>query len=207
MKAGRTNYVYEFTYSSGPGRQEVFQCKYVDPEEALKRFMRILSLTKEPFDFKIVVRDEATKEESSYQVMGSVDDMLEKFRVFLETTTGETLAGVEANIGETEIIHSDVESMSTFEKMQTIIYASFKHGKFSSLDVVEIFKNTFGEELPKSTASTYLARMWNRGKGHLERFGNRSGYMYRLRTELPEVQKATEQAERLLATLELRVKK
>ncbi|MHA2153632.1 MAG: hypothetical protein ACXAAQ_16840 [Candidatus Thorarchaeota archaeon] len=97
--------------------------------------------------------------------------------------------------------------MSNYDKMQVIIYASFKHGKFSSLDVTEIYQDSFIENLPKSTASTYLARMWNNGKGHLERYGNRSGYTYRLRTEIAAVQKETDRAEELLAAIQMRVGK
>ncbi len=200
----RTNYTYEFTYSSGPGRREVFECKYVSPDEALRRFRRILSLTDSPFGFKIVVRNEVTKEESSYQVDDDVDKMLEKFRVFLETATGSSLAEVEQETDVDASPMKNVEDLSSFEKMQTIIYASFKHGKFSSLDVVEIYEATFQEPLPKSTASTYLARMWNNGKGHLERFGNRSGYTYRVKIELPEVQKEVARAERLLAAMHIK---
>ena len=66
----RTNYVYEFTYSSAPGLREIFQCKYVSPSEALNRFKKILSLTEAPFDFKILVSDETMGEESSFQVKG-----------------------------------------------------------------------------------------------------------------------------------------
>ncbi len=206
MTSERTNYLYEFTYSSGPGRQEVFRCKYVKPEEALKRFRKILALSKSPFDYKIVIKDETTKEESSYEVMGDVNEMLEKFRVFLETTTGETLVSINETTSEEPLQDIDLESMSNYEKMQMIIYASFKHGKFSSLDVLEIYESTFNEELAKSTASTYLARMWNKGRGHLERSGNRSGYMYRLRTEIPEVQRAIERAEEFLAAVQIRTR-
>ena len=75
----RTNYVYEFTYNSGPGLREIFQCKFVSPDEALMRFRRILALTDSPFDFKIVVQDESKGEESSFQVKGgSIDEMFEK---------------------------------------------------------------------------------------------------------------------------------
>jgi hypothetical protein len=194
----RTNYVYRFTYNSGPGLREVFQCKYVKPDEALTRFQRILSLTDEPFDFKIVVIDESKREESSFEVEGgSVKEMIEKFRVFLE----------EKEDVEVEFEEISFESMSSFEKMHIVIYASFKHGKFSSLDVAEIFEATFNEDLPKSTASTYLARMWNDGKGHLERYGNRSGYTYRLKTEIAEVQKETERAEDILASIQMHVGK
>ena len=201
----KTNFVYEFTYSSGLGLQEVFQCKYVKPEEALNRFQRILALTQSPFDYKITISDESTGEESSLQVKGSVEEMLEKFRVFLETSTGERFAErVEGSV-ETEFESVSFESMSNYEKMQVIIYASFKHGKFSSLDVAEIYESTFGEDLPKSTASTYLARLWKNGQGHLERFGNRTGYTYRLRTEQIEVQKEVERAEEVLAAIQIRI--
>ena len=203
----RTNYVYEFTYSSAPGLREIFQCKYVSPGEALNRFKKILSLTESPFDFKIVVSDETMGEESSFQVKGgSIDEMFVKFKVFLETSTGYSFTEVIEETSETNYDESRFESMSNYEKMQIIIYASFKHGKFSSLDVTEIYVDTFNEDLPKSTASTYLARMWDNGKGHLERYGNRSGYTYRLRTEIKEVQKETERAEELLAAIQMRVR-
>lgn len=203
----RTNYVYRFTYNSGPGLREVFQCKYVKPDEALTRFQRILSLTEEPFDFKIVVIDESKREESSFEVEGgSVKEMIEKFRVFLEASTGILFVTEQEDV-EVEFEEISFESMSSFEKMHIVIYASFKHGKFSSLDVAEIFEATFNEDLPKSTASTYLARMWNDGKGHLERYGNRSGYTYRLKTEVSEVQKETERAEDILASIQMHVGK
>jgi len=203
----RTNYVYEFTYSSAPGLREIFQCKYVRPDEALNRFRKILALTESPFDFKIIVSDETMGEESSFQVKGgSIEEMFVKFKVFLETSTGFIFSTVEEESVEAGFEESKLESMSNYDKMQLIIYASFKHGKFSSLDVTEIYQDSFSEDLPKSTASTYLARMWNNGKGHLERYGNRSGYTYRLRTEIDEVQKETERAEEILAAIQMRVK-
>ncbi|MFX1559979.1 MAG: hypothetical protein ACFFBL_05290 [Promethearchaeota archaeon] len=203
----RTNYVYEFTYSSAPGLREIFQCKYVRPDEALNRFRKILALTESPFDFKIIVSDETMGEESSFQVKGgSIEEMFVKFKVFLETSTGFVFKPISEEITEVGIEDTRFESMSNYEKMQVIIYASFKHGKFSSLDVTEIYQDSFSEDLPKSTVSTYLARMWNNGKGHLERYGNRSGYTYRLRTEIAEVQKETERAEEILAAIQMRVR-
>ena len=133
--------------------------------------------------------------------------MFEKFQVFLEASTGYIFVTAEERTVEQELEDADYESMSNYEKLQTVIYASFKHGKFSSLDVVEIYEGTFEEDLPKSTASTYLARMWNREKGHLERLGNRSGYTYRLKTEIKEVQKEIERAETILAAIQVRVGK
>lgn len=206
MTEDRTNYVYEFTYSSAPGLREIFQCKYVKPDEALNRFRKILALTESPFDFKIVVSDETMGEESSFQVKGgSIEEMFVKFKVFLETSTGFIFEPISEEITEVGLDDTRFESMSNYDKMQVIIYASFKHGKFSSLDVTEIYQDSFNEDLPKSTASTYLARMWNNGKGHLERYGNRSGYTYRLKTEIAEVQKETERAEELLAAIQMRV--
>ncbi|MFW9977578.1 MAG: hypothetical protein ACFFEJ_05770 [Candidatus Thorarchaeota archaeon] len=205
---GRTNYLYGFTYNSSPKTKEIFQCRYVLPDEALKRFRKMLSLAESPFDFKIIVSDEVTGEESSFQVKGSsIEEMFEKFKVFLEASTGYTFATKTMDTPEHEVEDSNYESMSNYEKLQMIIYASFKHGKFSSLDVTEIYQDTFEEDLPKSTASTYLARMWNDGKGHLERLGNRSGYMYRLKTEIEEVQKEIERAENVLSSIQVRVGK
>ena len=206
MTEDRTNYVYEFTYSSAPGLREIFQCKYVKPDESLNRFRKILALTESPFDFKIVVSDETMGEESSFQVKGgSIEEMFVKFKVFLEASTGYIFEPVSEEITEVGLDDTRFESMSNYDKMQVIIYASFKHGKFSSLDVTEIYQDSFSENIPKSTTSTYLARMWNNGKGHLERYGNRSGYTYRLRTEIAEVQKETERAEGLLAAIQMRV--
>ena len=146
-------------------------------------------------------------EESSFQVKGgSIEEMFVKFKVFLETSTGFVFEPISEEAAEVDFEDIRFESMSNYDKMQLIIYASFKHGKFSSLDVTEIYQDSFSEDLPKSTASTYLARMWNNGKGHLERYGNRSGYTYRLRTEIVEVQKETERAEELLAAIQMRVR-
>lgn len=201
-ESDRTPYVYEFTYSSGPGSREIFECKYVQPDEALNRFKKILRLTENPFDFKILVHDEATGEESSFQIRGSVDEMFEKFRVFLETSTGYEFHEEEA-VQESILDEIHLDSMSNFEKMQMVIYASFKHGKFSSLDVAEIYETTFGEKMPKSTASTYLARMWDDGEGDVERYGNRTGYTYRLKTELSQVQSDIKRAEKILSTFQI----
>ncbi|MHA1958841.1 MAG: hypothetical protein ACW99U_01320 [Candidatus Thorarchaeota archaeon] len=201
----KTNFVYEFTYSSGPGLREVFQCKYVKPDEALSRFQKILTLTQAPYDFKITISDESTGEESSFQVKGSVEEMLGKFTVFLETSTGQIFEKIVEGDVEVQFDDIDIDSMSNYEKMQMVIYASFKHGKFSSLDVTEIYASTFDEDLPKSTASTYLARMWNNNEGHLERYGNRTGYTYRLRTELSDVQRYVEKAEEVISAIQIRV--
>lgn len=204
----RTNYVYEFTYSSAPGLREIFQCKFVTPAEALRRFEKILALTDSPFDFKIRVLDDSLGEESSFQVKGgSIEEMFAKFKVFLETSTGYVFAPIVEQKLDTRHDKIDFDAMSNYEKMQVVIYASFKHGKFSSLDVTEIYESTFNEDLPKSTASTYLARMWNNDIGHLERYGNRSGYTYRLKTEISEVQEEVERAEEILAAIQIQVDK
>ena len=204
----RTNYVYEFTYSSAPGLREIFQCKFVTPAEALRRFEKILALTDSPFDFKIRVLDDSLGEESSFQVKGgSIEEMFAKFKVFLETGTGYVFAPIVEQELEARHDKIDFDAISNYEKMQVVIYASFKHGKFSSLDVTEIYESTFNEDLPKSTASTYLARMWNNDKGHLERYGNRSGYTYRLKTEISEVQEEVERAEEILAAIQIQVDK
>ena len=204
----RTNYLYVFTYNAAPGTKEIFQCKYVQPDEALKRFQKMLALAPSPFDFRIDVSDESTGEESSFQVKGSgLEEMFKKFRVFLEASTGYTFVVAESDLVERDLEETDYESMSNYEKLQMVIYASFKHGKFSSMDVTEIYKDTFEEELPKSTASTYLARMWSNRKGHLERLGNRSVYTYRLKTENDDVQKEIERAETMLAAVQIRIGK
>jgi hypothetical protein len=187
--------------------KEIFRCKYVSPDEALNRFKKIVSLTESPFDFKIVVSSETTGEESSFQVKGDIDEMIQKFRVFLETSTGYSFPESKMEAPSASSPELDFETMSNYEKMQVVIYASFKHGKFSSLDVAEIYESTFNESLPKSTASTYLARMWDEGEGHLERYGNRSGYTYRLKTELKETQKEVERSEEILSMIHLQVGK
>ncbi|MEM2141930.1 MAG: hypothetical protein QXQ81_01560 [Candidatus Thorarchaeota archaeon] len=204
MDQKRTSYVYEFTYSSAPGQRETFQCKYLTPDEALVRFRKILALSEAPFDLRVRVYDEATNDESSFHIVGSIADSIEKIQVFLETSTGINGSIGRASDGsrmEPGSITKD--ELSNYDKVRLVIFASFRHGKFSSFDVVDIYASTFGEDLPKSTASTYLARMWNDGEGVLERHGSRSGYTYRLRTELPEVQEEIEYAEELLSTLQL----
>jgi len=66
--------------------REIFQCKYVRPDEALGRFQKILALTQSPFDFKLVLSDESSGEESSFQVKGGIEEMFEKFKVFWNHT-------------------------------------------------------------------------------------------------------------------------
>lgn len=78
----------------------------------------------------------------------------------------------------------DLDSLSMKEKVEIVILKYFKHGWFTSNDVQEQYTNLFKEELPLSTISTYLARIYEDGKQSiLERTGTRKQYRYRLRTE------------------------
>ncbi len=78
----------------------------------------------------------------------------------------------------------DLDSLSMKEKVEIVLLKYFKHGWFTSNDVQEQYTNLFKEELPLSTISTYLARIYEDGKQSiLERTGTRKQYRYRLRTE------------------------
>ncbi len=83
----------------------------------------------------------------------------------------------------------DIESMTTKDKLTYIIVSTLKNGWFTSQDVSDFYKDTFKTEISMSTISTYLNRLWQKGSGILDRSGNRTGYKYRLRTELKKVQK------------------
>nr|MDO8080672.1 hypothetical protein [Candidatus Freyarchaeota archaeon] len=78
----------------------------------------------------------------------------------------------------------DLETLSMKEKLEIVLLKCFKHGWFTSNDVQEQYINLFKEEVPLSTMSTYLARIYDESKDSmLERTGTRKQYRYRLRTE------------------------
>lgn len=67
---------------------------------------------------------------------------------------------------------------SKLAKVVEIIEKHFPFSSFTSRDVVEAYQFEYREQLPLSTASTYLARLAERGV--LERFGNGNLARYRL---------------------------
>lgn len=78
----------------------------------------------------------------------------------------------------------DLENLSMREKVELVLLRCFKHGWFTSNDVQEQYINLFKEEVPLSSISTYLSRIYDEGKDSmLERSGNRKQYRYRLRVE------------------------
>lgn len=78
----------------------------------------------------------------------------------------------------------DLETLSMKEKVELVLLKCFKHGWFTSNDVQEQYITLFKEEVPLSTMSTYLARLYDEhGDSMLERTGNRKQYRYRLRIE------------------------
>lgn len=78
----------------------------------------------------------------------------------------------------------DLETLSMREKVELVLLRCFKHGWFTSNDVQEQYINLFKEEVPLSSISTYLSRIYDESKDSmLERSGNRKQYRYRLRME------------------------
>ncbi|MEM2134280.1 MAG: hypothetical protein QW261_00705 [Candidatus Jordarchaeaceae archaeon] len=77
-----------------------------------------------------------------------------------------------------------LDSLSMKEKVEIVLLKCFKHGWFTSNDVHEQYTNLFREELPLSTISTYLARIFEDSEEPiLERSGTRKQYRYRLIAE------------------------
>ncbi|MEM3526164.1 MAG: hypothetical protein QXV37_02010 [Candidatus Jordarchaeaceae archaeon] len=80
--------------------------------------------------------------------------------------------------------YTDSETLSMKERVELVLLKCFRHGWFTSNDVQEQYFNLFKEDVPLSTISTYLARLYDEPGGSiLERTGNRKQYRYRLRIE------------------------
>lgn len=78
----------------------------------------------------------------------------------------------------------DLDSLSMKEKVEIVLLKCFRHGWFTSNDVQEQYFNLFKEDVPLSTISTYLSRIYEDSRESiLERTGTRKQYRYRLRTE------------------------
>jgi len=94
---------------------------------------------------------------------------------------------VESEPSEDKIVNPpyvDLDNLSMREKVELVLLRCFKHGWFTSNDVQEQYINLFKEEVPLSSISTYLSRIYDESKDSmLERSGNRKQYRYRLRTE------------------------
>ena len=53
---------------------------------------------------------------------------------------------------------------SLYSKVKLVVFSFFKNGQwFSSLDLRELFEETFGESIRSTTASTYLRRLEKEG--------------------------------------------
>ncbi|MGQ9722562.1 MAG: hypothetical protein ACUVXA_14715 [Candidatus Jordarchaeum sp.] len=78
----------------------------------------------------------------------------------------------------------DLDSLSMREKVELVLLKFFRHGWFTSNDVQEQYTILFKAELPLSTISTYLSRIYEEGsQSILERTGTRKQYRYRLLAE------------------------
>jgi hypothetical protein len=79
----------------------------------------------------------------------------------------------------------DALDLPVYEKVQLLISTAYGMGAwFTTNDICDSFEDIFTTKLKTTTASTYLARLYN--DGILERRGSRNERKYKLKRELRE---------------------
>ena len=91
----------------------------------------------------------------------------------------ELLGGVQETKTENQAI-----LLSKFDKTKLVVKKHFPYSWFSSKDVFHAYEQEFNKPVSKSTISTYLARLVDRG--FLARREKTSGICYRLLTTLTQ---------------------
>jgi len=123
-------------------------------------------------DNKVTVTFEGIIDEKSLKTLiSTVNNMLGKESVNLE------------DIEDIPII--DALDLPVYERVKLLISTAFGMGSwFTTNEICESFQDIFSHQLKITTASTYLARLYE--EGFLERSGSRNERKYNLRRELRE---------------------
>lgn len=136
--------------------------------------------------YKFEISDSETDRKLTLTLEGDIPSNLAASLIEVLSKKFSSLEGELETSGE-KIVASpyvDLENLTMKEKVEIVLLKCFKHGWFTSNDVQEQYINLFKEEVPLSTLSTYLARIYDESKDSmLERTGNRKQYRYRLRIE------------------------
>lgn len=123
-------------------------------------------------DNKVTVTFEGIIDEKSLKTLiSTVNNMLGKESVNLE------------DIEDIPII--DALDLPVYERVKLLISTAFGMGSwFTTNEICESFQDIFSHQLKTTTASTYLARLYE--EGFLERSGSRNERKFNLRRELRE---------------------
>ncbi len=82
--------------------------------------------------------------------------------------------GVNGSSVPVDFVNANANKIS--HKLMRVLEEKFPNRWFTSSEVIEAYREMFGENLSPNTCSTYLSRLAK--KGVLKRFGSRSGYSY-----------------------------
>ena len=123
-------------------------------------------------DNKVTVTFEGTIDEKSLKTLiSTVNNMLGKESSRLEDAE--------------DIPIENALDLPVYERVKLLISTAFGMGSwFTTNELCESFQDIFGNQLKTTTASTYLARLYE--EGFLERSGSRNERKYNLRRELRE---------------------
>ena len=123
-------------------------------------------------DNKVTVTFEGTIDEKSLKTLiSTVNNMLGKEAGNLEDAV--------------DIPIEDALDLPVYERVKLLISTAYGMGSwFTTNELCDSFLDIFGNQLKTTTASTYLARLYE--EGFLERSGSRNERKYNLRRELRE---------------------
>ena len=118
---------------------------------------------------RVIVRDVHDRE-TTLEVKGKVDER--SLEYLIENL--RALVGVEASGEEGGYYERD----TYYSKMRELIRSYFKSGYFTSLQLRDLYKEMYGEDIKLTTISTYLGRMVS--EGTLERIRHGKKWIYEL---------------------------
>ena len=119
---------------------------------------------------RVMVRD-VNDRETTLEVKGKVDGRsLEYLIENLRALVGVEATGEEKEYGE--------ERDTYYSKMKELIKSYFRSGYFTSLQLRDLYKEMYGEDIKLTTISTYLGRMVS--DGTLERIRHGKKWIYEL---------------------------
>jgi len=111
-------------------------------------------------------------DESGNRYTITLDGRISRKNVLKLLDIVELLGGMQR---ETSPIRSG-ESLTKFEKIQSIIENNFSSSWFSAKEVQSKYENTTGEQIGLSTVSTYLSRLSEQGLLIKQKISNRTRY-------------------------------
>ncbi len=126
---------------------------------------------------RIVVRDIYDRE-TVLEVKGKVDEhsleyLIENLRALIGSNTVDDKGKME-------------EKDTYYSRIKGLVTSYFKNGYFTSLQVRELYKEMFGDDIKLTTISTYLGRMVS--EGVLDRIRHGKKWIYELKEVAEELE-------------------